>query len=190
MFEFIGPISSGVVVFGVAFLAGYLSRGQATATSVDIPRGEANNCQSLCDAWQALRRFRCNSARAEADAWVAIRALNASIASASTYAAVLLASAIAASLIPFIGAGIAAGLFAAYAAATTYVAFLLGQQAAAVQSAVAHICRRSLPGRERPCFCCWEPCFAEPGSWPAGDASGSRLRSGKGFRPCCRGEGK
>jgi hypothetical protein len=118
----------GVTVFVVAmiFMIGGITR---PGTSVTPPLGSTENCELACASLREAHRQVCEkqadiarfTSQRDADS-IVLR--NAQIA-----AALILAAAIAASLIPFIGNLLAGPLWAAYLTAQAYVVFVLGQVA-------------------------------------------------------------
>jgi hypothetical protein len=123
----------GIGAAGILLLAGYLSAGTASSTLTVSPGGAGStpSCKALCDIWNSWRSLACTALAASTAATAALAAANAALASAMSTAALLLAAAVAASFIPFIGPAIAGPLFAAYLAAQAVVVFLLGRQLAA-----------------------------------------------------------
>lgn len=126
----------GLGATAILFAVGYLTSGVgSTLTVLPGGAGASPSCSTLCTLWNAWRASACTALATSATAAAALAAANAALASASTTAALLLAAAVAASLIPFIGPAVAGPLFVAYAAAQALVVILLGRQVAFSQAA-------------------------------------------------------
>lgn len=123
--------TSGVFVVGfiVAFIVGLNTSGVSGTLTRGL--GPTRDCTEACDALVAADRQVRNLDRAVADSTAERDNRARLLREAQLVAATLLAAAWAATAVPIIGPLLAVAAWAAYGAAQTYAAFLLGQLAGA-----------------------------------------------------------
>ena len=126
----------GAAGVAVLLIAGYASGSAATLILSPPPAADAS-CATLCKTWNSWRAAGCLALAVATAATAALAAANAALTSALITAGLLLAAAVATSMVPFFGPAIAGAIWAAYIVAQAAVIFLMGRQAAAARGVTA-----------------------------------------------------
>lgn len=116
-----------VVFIIVAFIGGVVTGGQRRPTTIDAGTSSAKDCDGACLEWEARRGETCAAKRQTAMFQATVDATSARLAAATVTHLALVAAAVAAAFIPFVGGAIAVGLAALAAIALTTVSVLAGQ---------------------------------------------------------------
>lgn len=113
---------------GIGFIWGWFSgQGKKSGVTPTVPQNPLDKCESLCNELRDKRLAMCDAKKLIAQLEADIRNTQSALNSATASAAVLVAAAAVAALIPIFGPAIAYPISVAAAAALSLVAFLTGK---------------------------------------------------------------